>query len=66
MLVAQILSLGMDVRRDWIRDALVEVFQPQGIYLRNDVPVRELEGLNQSKEVLYGECPREVTITETA
>lgn len=64
VLVAQILSLGMDVRRDWIRDALVEVFQPQGIYLRNDVPVRELEGLEQTKEVLYGECPREVTIEE--
>lgn len=64
VLVAQILSLGMEKRRDLIRDALVEVFHPEGIYLRNDVPVRELEGLEQTKEVMYGTCPREVTIVE--
>lgn len=64
VLVVQILSLGMEVRRDLIKQALIEVFNPQGIYLRNDVPVRELEGLEQSKEVLYGECPREITIEE--
>ncbi len=64
VLVAQILSLGMERRREWIKQALVEVFQPRGIYLRNDVPVRELEGLEQTKEVLYGECPREVVIEE--
>ncbi|MEK4340227.1 class I SAM-dependent rRNA methyltransferase [Brevibacillus sp. FSL L8-0710] len=64
ILVVQILSLGMEMRREWIRDALVEVFAPTGIYLRNDVPVRELEGLTQSKEVMYGKCPREVTIEE--
>lgn len=64
VLVAQVLSLGMEIRLDWIRDALVEVYQPQGIYLRNDVPVREREGLEQGKGVLYGECPREVTIEE--
>ncbi|MET3290116.1 UNVERIFIED_CONTAM: 23S rRNA (cytosine1962-C5)-methyltransferase [Brevibacillus sp. OAP136] len=64
ILVVQILSLGMEVRRDFICDALVQVFAPKGIYLRNDVPVRELEGLTQAKEVLYGECPREITIQE--
>ncbi|MDH4615653.1 class I SAM-dependent rRNA methyltransferase [Brevibacillus sp. AY1] len=64
ILVTQVLSLGMEQRLDWIRDALVEVFSPQGIYLRNDVPVRQLEGLEQGKGVLYGECPREVTIEE--
>jgi 23S rRNA (cytosine1962-C5)-methyltransferase len=64
ILVVQVLSLGMEQRLDWIRDALVEVFQPRGIYLRNDVPVRELEGLPQGKGVLYGECPSEVEIEE--
>ncbi|MFE1625897.1 class I SAM-dependent rRNA methyltransferase [Brevibacillus reuszeri] len=64
ILVVQVLSLGMEQRISWIRDALVEAFSPTGIYLRNDVPVRELEGLAQSKEVLYGECPREVMIEE--
>ncbi len=64
VLVVQILSLGMEVRRDLIKQALIEVFAPKGIFLRNDVPVRELEGLEQIKEVLYGECPREITIEE--
>ncbi|MED1792379.1 class I SAM-dependent rRNA methyltransferase [Brevibacillus nitrificans] len=64
VLVVQVLSLGMEQRIEWIRDALVEVFSPEGIYLRNDVPVRKLEGLEQGKGVLYGECPREVLIEE--
>lgn len=64
ILVVQVLSLGIEQRMDWVRDALVEVFQPRGIYLRNDVPVRELEGLPQGKGVLYGECPSEVEIEE--
>lgn len=64
VLVVQVLSLGMEQRLDWIRDALVEVFAPKGIYLRNDVPVRKLEGLEQGKGLLYGECPDEVLIEE--
>ncbi|WP_139490454.1 class I SAM-dependent rRNA methyltransferase [Brevibacillus dissolubilis] len=64
VLVAQILSLGMDLRLDLIKQALIEVFAPTGIYLRNDVPVRKLEGLEETKEVLYGDCPREIEIEE--
>jgi 23S rRNA (cytosine1962-C5)-methyltransferase len=63
-LVIQFLSLGMDVRRKEIIDALVEVFQPEGIYERSDVGVRELEGLSQQTGTLYGECPRHVKIME--
>lgn len=64
VLVVQLLTLGMDVHRTDIVDALVEVLSPQGIYERSDVPVRELEGLEQTKGPLYGECPRHVTVTE--
>lgn len=64
VLVVQILTLGMDVCRDAIVEALVEVLQPQGIYERSDVPVRELEGLEQRKGELYGECPNHVQVTE--
>jgi len=64
VLVAQILSRGMENRLELIKQALIDVFQPKGIFLRNDVPVRELEGLEQTKGVLYGECPREVEIVE--
>lgn len=64
ILVAQILSLGMEVRKDHILQALLEVFQPRGIYLRNDVPVRELEGLQQEKGFWHGEFDTEVEIEE--
>jgi 23S rRNA (cytosine1962-C5)-methyltransferase len=64
VLVIQIMSLGMDIRRETIVAALAEVFKPQGIYERSDVPVRRLEGLELQTGVLHGECPRYVRIQE--
>lgn len=64
VLVVQLLTLGMDQRRQQIVDALVEVMQPKGIYERSDVSVRKLEGLEEVKGLLYGECPRHVTVSE--
>ncbi|MFD1772895.1 class I SAM-dependent rRNA methyltransferase [Paenibacillus rhizophilus] len=64
VLVVQLLTLGMDKRRAEIVEALVQVLEPNGIYERSDVGVRELEGLEQKTGVLYGECPRHVTVTE--
>lgn len=64
VLVVQLLTLGMDKCRDVIVEALVEVVNPAGIYERSDVGVRELEGLEQVKGLLYGTCPRHVTVTE--
>ena len=54
ILVVQILSLGIDIRRDMILDALYEVmvenhFQVSGIYLRCDVDIRIKEGLQEEK-----------------
>lgn len=50
-LVVQILSLGIDVRKDMILQALYEVvskhFKIRGIYLRCDVNLREKEGLEE-------------------
>jgi len=64
VLVVQLLTLGMDKRREEIVGALVRVMQPRGIYERSDVSVRELEGLEQRKGPLYGDCPRHVVVTE--
>lgn len=47
--VLQTLSLGMDRWKGAIVDALQKIFKPKGVYERNDVPVRELEGLQQVK-----------------
>ncbi|HHV79034.1 MAG TPA: class I SAM-dependent rRNA methyltransferase [Firmicutes bacterium] len=46
VLVFQTLALGMEVRKDWILESLKEVLNPRGLFERNDVPVRELEGLS--------------------
>ncbi len=64
ILVVQLLTLGMDRRRKEIVEALVQVMQPAGIYERSDVSIREMEGLEQVKGPLYGECPRHVEVTE--
>ncbi|MCM3746381.1 class I SAM-dependent rRNA methyltransferase [Paenibacillus pasadenensis] len=64
VLVVQILTLGMDLRRDELVRSLVSVFQPKGIYERSDVGVRKLEGLEERTGVLYGDCPRIVEIVE--
>ncbi|GKU79727.1 class I SAM-dependent rRNA methyltransferase [Paenibacillus sp. L3-i20] len=64
VLVVQILTLGMDIVRNDLIEALVEVFKPQGIYERSDVSVRQLEGLEERTGVLYGDCPPIIEIEE--
>lgn len=51
-LVIQTLALGIDRWKPAIVAALEKIFSPKGIYERNDVPVRELEGLPQQKGFL--------------
>ncbi|HVM88602.1 MAG TPA: class I SAM-dependent rRNA methyltransferase [Puia sp.] len=50
--VIQTLALGIDVWKAAIVQAITKIFSPAGIYERNDVPVRELEGLPQQKGFL--------------
>jgi len=64
VLVVQVLTLGMDKAREAWLPALVSVFKPRGVYERSDVGVRMLEGLEERTGVLYGECPRYLTIEE--
>ncbi|MFF2481635.1 class I SAM-dependent rRNA methyltransferase [Paenibacillus sp. NPDC058071] len=64
VLVVQLLTLGMDIRRDVLLEALIDVFQPKGIYERSDVGVRQLEGLEKRTGVMYGECPPIIEIEE--
>lgn len=60
----QFLSLGMDKIKDMIVKAIVELFNPKGIYERSDVAVREKEGLPLVKGKLYGDCDTKVIIEE--
>jgi 23S rRNA (cytosine1962-C5)-methyltransferase len=64
LLVVQTLSQGMDIRLPELVPLLVDVCSPRGILARNDVKVRMLEGLPQSVEVLHGEIPESVAVTE--
>lgn len=64
ILVVQTLALGIDRWLPDIVEILDEMLQPQGIYERNDVPVRELEGLPQRKGFLKGEFDPKLTIVE--
>jgi 23S rRNA (cytosine1962-C5)-methyltransferase len=64
VLVVQLLTLGMDQRREEITAALLDVFRPKAIYERSDVGVRLLEGLKERTGPLHGECPDIVTIAE--
>ncbi len=61
-LVVQTLTLAFDQRREIIRDALVAVFSPKSILLRNDSPVRKAEGLETVIEIIHGENPGPFTV----
>jgi 23S rRNA (cytosine1962-C5)-methyltransferase len=62
--VVQALSQGMDRQLPVVVSALCDALRPRGILARNDPRTRALEGLEQRVDVLAGEIPETVTITE--
>ena len=62
--VIQTLSLGIDKWKPAIVKAILSIFSPKGIYERNDVPVRELEGLTQQKGFLTEPFDTNIIIKE--
>jgi 23S rRNA (cytosine1962-C5)-methyltransferase len=62
-LVVQILTAGMEKMQQEAIDVLKELLQADRILLRNDNPYRELEGLPQKVEWIYGE-PLERDVVE--
>lgn len=64
VLVCQLLSAGAEKHRDKIVWALRKHFPECAIYERSDVAVRKKEGLEEITQVLHGEVPDEVTISE--
>jgi len=63
-LVLQALTLGIDVRKHEIAAILADILQPQGIYERSDVDVRQKEGLREVAGLLWGDEPPEVVEIE--
>jgi 23S rRNA (cytosine1962-C5)-methyltransferase len=62
--VIQTLALGIDLWKPVIIKAINQLFKPRGIYERNDVPVRELEGLPQKKGFLSEPFDTKIIIYE--
>ena len=62
--VIQTLALGIDIWKPAIVNALETIFTPKGIYERNDVPVRTLEGLEQQKGFLSAPFDTNIIIKE--
>lgn len=62
--VIQTLALGIDVWKPAIVKALQKIFEPKGIYERNDVPVREVEGMVQQKGFLSDPFNPKIIINE--
>jgi 23S rRNA (cytosine1962-C5)-methyltransferase len=58
-LVAQFLTLGVEVRKEIIVEALADLVKPAGITERSDVDVRQKEGLSESVSLLWGDPPPE-------
>jgi 23S rRNA (cytosine1962-C5)-methyltransferase len=61
-LVLQTLTLGMDMRKELIAEAIVELFGELTIVERNDAPVRRAEGMDLHVGVLRGESSSAVEI----
>ena len=64
-LVVQTLSQGADRVLPLVVSVLQDTMRPRGILARNDPRVRLLEGLEQKVEVLAGEVPEVVPVSES-
>ncbi len=60
----QITTAGMEVVKEDIVQVLINLYQPQAIVMKNDTVSRQLEGLELYEEVVYGELPDSLVITE--
>ena len=64
VLVMQTLSQGTEAVKSMLTEVLVDEFNPRAVIERNDVRVRELEGLSLITETVYGDAPAELEILQ--
>jgi len=60
--VMQTLTLAMDMRKDLIANAVIDLFGNATIIERNDAPVRKAEGMELRSGVLRGDSPSQIGI----
>jgi 23S rRNA (cytosine1962-C5)-methyltransferase len=64
VLVLQTLSQGTESIKAMLVELLAEEFAPRAIVERNDVRVRQLEGLEMIAGTLYGEAPQDFEVIQ--
>ena len=64
VLSVQLTTAGTEARRELIRKALEDVFGPVGAVLRSEGRARQLEGLEEERDVWFGDVPSVVEIEE--
>jgi 23S rRNA (cytosine1962-C5)-methyltransferase len=60
--VIQVLSLGMEKRKELVVEILEDALSPKGIYERSDSAVREKEGLSSYSGLIHGQEPPELVM----
>src|SRR5262245_45696517 len=65
-LVVQFTALVLARRRELLVELLRELVRPEGIYLRTERGIRQLEGLELQDGPLWGEIPKEPVVIEEA
>jgi 23S rRNA (cytosine1962-C5)-methyltransferase len=60
--VLQTLTLAMDMRKELIAQAIVDLFEAKNIIERNDAPVRQVEGLEVRTGILSGAATSKIKI----
>src|SRR5260370_2102705 len=60
--VLQTLTLAMDMRKELIAQAIVDLFEAKNIIERNDAPVRQVEGLEARTGILSGAATSRIKI----
>lgn len=63
-LAVQINTVGIEVRKPIIAEAIQKALAPESAVLRNDNRVRTLEGLELGREVWFGDPPESIDIDE--
>ena len=62
VLAVQVLTLGMDVRGEMVREAIAQVLKPAGVMRMADSALRALEGLPLERGVWWGEVPERIHV----
>jgi 23S rRNA (cytosine1962-C5)-methyltransferase len=64
VLSVQVTTAGIELRKDMLVAALLDLLSPSAIVLKNDNSQRQLEGLDTESYVAYGQLPGSLVIEE--